>query len=63
MPYYDYKCVKCEKDFEYFHGIREMPKIKCPSCGSKKIDKMISWPMGVVFKGSGFYETDYKKKE
>jgi len=62
MPTYDYKCSKCEHTFERFHGINEKPEIKCPLCG-EKAEKMIGPGIGLIFKGSGFYITDYKKKD
>lgn len=60
MPTYDYKCKNCEKVFETFHGISENPQIFCPSCGSQA-RKIVSLHSGLIFKGSGFYITDYKK--
>ena len=61
MPTYDYKCVKCEHKFERFHGMNESPEIKCPVCGAAT-EKMIGAGAGLIFKGTGFYETDYKRK-
>lgn len=63
MPTYDYGCEKCETVFEAFHGINENPVLKCPECGSEDVSKKISSGAGIVFKGSGFYVNDYKKKE
>lgn len=60
MPTYDYKCIKCGNVFEQFHGINERPQIVCPNCGSIA-QKQISLHSGLIFKGSGFYITDYKK--
>jgi len=60
MPTYDYKCIKCGNTFELFHGIGERPHVVCPSCGSLA-QKQISLHSGLIFKGSGFYITDYKK--
>ena len=60
MPLYDYQCRKCNHIFEYEHHLGEEPHVKCPICkGAAK--KLIS-RVGVVFKGSGFYCTDNKKK-
>ncbi len=60
MPLYDYQCRKCNHLFEHEHRIGENPRVRCPICkGAAK--KLIS-PVGVVFKGSGFYCTDNKKK-
>jgi len=60
MPTYDYKCNNCQKVFEMFHRINENPQIHCPSCGSIA-RKMLSLHSGLIFKGSGFYITDYKR--
>lgn len=60
MPTYDYKCIKCGNTFEQFHGINEKLQIACPKCGSIA-QKQISLHSGLIFKGSGFYITDYKK--
>ncbi len=64
MPIFDYKCEKCELEFEIFFkpGERVKDKVVCPNCGGKS-RKVISKRVGVKFKGSGFYETDYKRKE
>lgn len=59
MPTYDYLC-KCGKEFEVFQRITAEPVAKCPSCG-KKARRQISAGAGLVFKGSGFYVTDYKR--
>ncbi len=60
MPTYEYQCLSCKHKFEILQGITEKPKIKCPKCG-KKLKKLISGTAGFIFKGSGFYATDYKK--
>ena len=59
MPTYDYRCEKCDKVFEEFHGMTEDPKVLCPDCGGEA-KKMIGGGLGVIFKGSGFYVTDNK---
>lgn len=61
MPTYDYICEACWHKFEKFQSMSEKPLKKCPECG-KGVRKLIGSGVGVVFKGSGFYETDYKKK-
>ncbi len=61
MPTYEYECTQCGKTFEYFQSIKEKPKTKCEACGGK-LKKLISAGAGLVFKGTGFYITDYKKK-
>lgn len=61
MPTYDYKCTKCGNIFEMFQGIKEPPHTECPSCkGSVK--RLIGTGGGLIFKGSGFYITDYRSK-
>jgi len=60
MPTYEYECDKCKFHFEVFQGINE-PQVKnCPKCGGKA-RRLISGGAGLIFKGSGFYITDYKK--
>jgi putative FmdB family regulatory protein len=61
MPTYEYECSACGKRFEAFQGIKEEPLKKCPTCGGK-VDRLISGGSGVIFKGPGFYQTDYKNK-
>ena len=61
MPTYEYTCDKCGKSFEKFQSISSEPFANCPSCDNKT-RRSISGGMGVIFKGSGFYTTDYKKK-
>ena len=62
MPTYEYYCDRCEGHTEVFHGINEEPVIRCPKC-KKPMRRLISGGAGVIFKGEGFYETDYKRKE
>ena len=62
MPTYSYECVKCEHMFEVFHQMSAIPKIKCEECSGKCM-KLIGTGAGIIFKGSGFYETDYKDKK
>ena len=59
MPTYEYQCKKCGYKFEKFQSMTELPVKKCPECkGSVK--KMIGTGAGLIFKGKGFYQTDYK---
>ncbi|MEJ5284663.1 MAG: FmdB family zinc ribbon protein [Brevinematia bacterium] len=58
MPNYDYRCEKCDNIFEVFHKMTESPEVKCPECGSNA-KKMLGGGAGIIFKGSGFYKTDY----
>ncbi len=60
MPTYEYKCPKCGNEFELFQKITEPPEYPCPKCGATA-QRLISGGHGIVFKGSGFYETDYKR--
>jgi putative FmdB family regulatory protein len=60
MPTYDYKCPKCGTVFERFQKITSKPELPCPKCGATA-RRVISGGHGIVFKGSGFYETDYKR--
>lgn len=61
MPTYDYECTKCGHRFEVFHGIHSISTKRCPKCRGKA-QKLISGGSGLIFRGSGFYITDYKKK-
>ena len=61
MPTYDYECKDCQHAFEEFHSMSAKPVKKCPECGGK-VKRLIGTGAGIIFKGSGFYETDYKKK-
>ncbi len=60
MPTYEYRCNSCGHVFEAVQSIADAPLSKCPKCG-KKVRRVIHGGMGVIFKGSGFYTTDYKK--
>ena len=61
MPHYDYICSKCEYKFEEFHNMSTRLR-KCPECGKMALERQIGAGSGVIFKGSGFYCTDYKNK-
>jgi putative FmdB family regulatory protein len=60
MPTYDYECDACEHKFEHFQGINDPVLKKCPECGKNKLRRLIGAGGAVVFKGSGFYQTDYR---
>ncbi|MEA1950777.1 MAG: zinc ribbon domain-containing protein [Planctomycetota bacterium] len=62
MPTYDYVCDACEHEFELFQSIKAEPETKCPECGKKKLRRLIGPGAAVIFKGSGFYQTDYRSK-
>lgn len=62
MPTYDYKCTQCGHNFEAFQKISDLPLSDCPHCkATGTVKRMISAGAGIIFKGSGFYSTDYKK--
>ncbi len=63
MPTYQYECAACSLAFEQFQSMTDAKLTKCPSCGKKRLHRLIGGGGGVIFKGSGFYATDYKKKE
>ena len=60
MPTYDYKCDACGHRFEKFQSITADPIRKCPQCGKMKVQRLIGTGAGLIFKGSGFYITDYR---
>ena len=60
MPTYEYECTKCKYIFEEFQKITDKPLTMCPRCRGK-LRRLISGGIGLIFKGSGFYVTDYKK--
>ena len=62
MPTYDYFCKKCQNTFEYFQSMSDSALEKCPKCNSK-VRRLISGGSGLIFKGSGFYLTDYAQKK
>jgi len=60
MPTYDYQCDACEHKFEAFQSISEDPLTKCPKCKKKKLRRLFGAGAAIMFKGSGFYITDYR---
>jgi putative FmdB family regulatory protein len=60
MPTYEYKCRRCGHQFEVVKKITEKPGSRCPKCGARA-ERLVSAGAGLVFKGSGFYVTDYKR--
>ena len=62
MPTYDYICQACGHELEIFQSMTESPKRKCPECGKLKLKRQIGTGAGLIFKGSGFYETDYRSE-
>lgn len=63
MPTYEYKCHNCGYTFEEFQSIVAEPIKVCPICKKCTVDRLINGGIGLIFKGSGFYLTDYKRKE
>lgn len=62
MPTYAYECDHCGHQFEKFQSMKDQPVRKCPECGKNKVRRVIHGGAGVLFKGSGFYQTDYRSK-
>jgi putative FmdB family regulatory protein len=60
MPTYDYLCSACGHRVEFFQSMTERPKRKCPRCKKQKLARQLGTGAGVLFKGSGFYQTDYR---
>jgi len=60
MPTYDYRCKACGHAFEHFQSISSSLLRKCPECGKPKLERLIGAGAGLLFKGSGFYITDYR---
>ena len=60
MPTYDYECDACDHKFELFQSIMADPEKKCPKCKKMKLRRLIGTGAAVVFKGTGFYQTDYR---
>ena len=62
MPTYEYVCDACGHRFEQFQRMTDRPVKKCPQCGKASVRRLISSGAGIIFKGSGFYQTDYRSK-
>jgi putative FmdB family regulatory protein len=62
MPTYEYACENCGHEFECFQSITARSLRKCPACGERKLRRLIGGGGGVIFKGAGFYETDYRSE-
>ena len=62
MPTYEYKCDACGNEFEKFQSITAAPIKKCPACGKNKVKRLLGTGAGLIFKGSGFYITDYRSE-
>ncbi len=61
MPTYEYECTKCDHVFERFQSMTDEPVKRCPECRCK-VRRLFGTGAGIIFKGSGFYETDYRSK-
>jgi len=62
MPTYEYACQSCDHEFEQFQPMRDDPLKECPECGEKNHKRLVGGGAALIFKGTGFYITDYKKK-
>ena len=62
MPTYDYRCAACGHEFENFQSINQPALRKCPKCGKPKLERLIGSGAGILFKGGGFYQTDYRSE-
>ena len=60
MPTYDYECPSCGHTFEHFQSISSAPLKKCPKCAKNRVKRLLGAGSGILFKGSGFYQTDYR---
>ncbi|MEW6061771.1 MAG: zinc ribbon domain-containing protein [Bacteroidota bacterium] len=61
MPTYQYKCNNCSHEFEEFQSMKDSPLVTCPNCKQDHLQRIIGAGGGMIFKGSGFYLTDYVK--
>jgi putative FmdB family regulatory protein len=62
MPFYRYECRNCTERFRVLHQNGSSPQIRCPNCDGKEVDRLLP-RIGVIYKGSGYYSTDYGSKE
>lgn len=62
MPTYEYECAKCGHAFERFQSMTAEPVKSCPQCRARRVRRILSGGAGVIFKGSGFYQTDYRSE-
>ncbi|HUL52037.1 MAG TPA: FmdB family zinc ribbon protein [Opitutaceae bacterium] len=61
MPTYEYICQNCGERFEVFQSMKDSPLRTCPRCKKRRVKRLVGRGAGVIFKGSGFYETDYRR--
>ena len=62
MPTYEYECTKCGHEMEAFQSMKDAPLTRCPACKKAGLKRRVGGGAGLIFKGTGFYITDYKKK-
>jgi putative FmdB family regulatory protein len=62
MPTYEYQCEACQHNFDEFQSINDPPLKKCPRCGKQKLRRVYGAGAAIIFKGSGFYQTDYRSE-
>jgi putative FmdB family regulatory protein len=62
MPTYEYQCDACDHHFDEFQSMLDKPLKKCPVCGKSKLRRLFGTGAAVIFKGSGFYQTDYRSE-
>lgn len=62
MPTYEYECQACGHSFERFQQMSDAPVKVCPVCGKRKVKRLLGTGAGIIFKGSGFYATDYRNQ-
>lgn len=62
MPTYEYVCTKCGHEMEAFQSMKDEPLKQCPACKRRALKRQVGGGAGLIFKGTGFYITDYKKK-
>lgn len=62
MPTYDYRCKSCGHEMDMFQSMSERPKRKCPACGKNQLERLIGMGGGLLFKGQGAWQTDYRSK-
>jgi putative FmdB family regulatory protein len=61
MPTYEYRCKRCRHELEMLQSFTDAPLTRCPKCRKMGLERLIGAGAGIIFKGSGFYATDYKK--
>jgi putative FmdB family regulatory protein len=62
MPTYEYRCQFCHRTSEAFQRMSDAPLVKCPYCGKEQLERIVTGGAGVIYKGEGWYVTDYSKK-